>query len=642
MCGIAGLAVGPRGSVDAAFAPTAMRLLSHRGPDDKGYLAYWRGGVAAGREWNGSLGEAEVVLVHRRLSILDLTEAGWQPMSSPDGRYHIVFNGEIYNFVELRAELEQLGRRFKSRCDTEVLLAAYAQWGREALRRLVGMFAFVVLDARERRLFMARDAFGIKPLYYANESGRLLFASELKTVLELKTGSRRINADRLYRFLRYGVSDFGGETMVAEVRQLPPASYAEVSLDDVTSVQPMRYWEVDLSRRLDLPLPEAAARLRELLLESVKLHLRSDVTVGTALSGGIDSSTIVALNRRLLGPAGELHVFGFVADDPSLSEERWLDIAARSSGAQVHKVRISPTDLAADLDKLTRVQDEPFGGTSIYAQYRVFQAASEAGIKVMLDGQGADEILAGYHWYVAVRLGSLLRQGRLAEAWRFWHRAAASWGMGRGRLAALAGELVLPKLLHGAARRVLGREFMPSWLNASWFSERGVRGESFDHGRAEELLRSCLVESLTTQSLPQLLRYEDRNSMAFSIESRVPFLTPKLAEFVLSLPEEHLLGADGTSKAVLRKAMEGLVPQAILDRRDKIGFATPEQQWVGNLEPLVQGMLRGDLAAEIPALHLGEAEREWQRFRVGGAHGAPPWRWVSLMAWARMFKVRFD
>jgi asparagine synthase (glutamine-hydrolysing) len=613
-----------------------------RGPDDAGYLLYSRAGVKLGREWSGDVADAEVALVHRRLSILDLTEAGWQPMSSADGRYHIVFNGEIYNFIELRQELEALGHTFRSRCDTEVLLAAYAQWGSGALRRFVGMFAFAILDTRERRIFLARDFFGVKPLYYTFDRGKLAFSSEIKVLLEMGYSKRQVSPDYLFSYLRHNITDFGGDTLLTDVHQLPLAHYLDLQLDDTARPEPVCYWKLDLDQTMDISFEEASRRLREMFLESVGLHLRSDVPVGTALSGGIDSSAIVAAMRHLQGRNLDLHVFSFVADDQAISEEKWVDVAVGATGTTAHKVRIEPHELLADLDRLVYVQDEPFGSTSIYAQFRVFRQAQELGIKVMLDGQGADEMLAGYHWYVGVRLASLVRQGRFAEAVRFGRASARRWGIPMGRLVGWAGELLLPECLHGSARTMLGRDHGPPWLNVDWFRERGVTMDGARKGLAGPSLRACLAESLIRRSLPQLLRYEDRNSMAFSIESRVPFLTPKLVEFALALPENYLLDAGGRSKAVFRAAMEGLVPQSILDRRDKIGFATPERQWLKELEPFVRRTLHSEAALEIPVLNVQEAGKQWDRSATRGARETPDWRWLNLVEWARRFAVRFD
>jgi asparagine synthase (glutamine-hydrolysing) len=648
MCGIAGM-LWTEPAAQRAGTTAVLRLLEHRGPDDHGWLLLTPQGVRRGRGDPGNV-HAEAALLHRRLSILDVSDAGWQPMSTPDGRYHLIFNGEIYNYVELRRELEKLGQEFRSRSDTEVLLHAYSRWGRGALSRLVGMFAFAVLDTRERSLFLARDFFGIKPLYYAHLPGGFAFASEIKALLDLPGLKRGVNPDRLYDYLRFGLTDHGGQTLFAQVRQLPAAHCLDVALDargvggvNPPMAQPVRYWHLDLDDRLDLSLEEAGRRLRELFLENVKLHLRSDVAVGAALSGGIDSSAIVAAMRHL-EPRLDLHAFSYVADDAAVSEERWIDSAGRVAHAVVHKVHPTAAEMVEDLDRLVYQQDEPFGSTSIYAQDRVFRLAREAGVPVMLDGQGADELLGGYRPYLAARLASLLRQGRLGRAYSFLRRAARLPGSGgRRQLLAHAGGLALPSCVKSWALRLTGRGQMPAWLNERWLASHGVRARPRRSAPAAlEVLRQELRQSLVETSLPMLLRYEDRNSMAHSVESRVPFLTVPLVDFVLRLPEEHLIGRDGTSKNVFRLAMRGLVPDAVLDRKDKIGFATPEQRWLSVLSPWVEKTLRSDAAQRIPALHVPEMQREWQAIREGRRpFDFRVWRWVNLIRWAERFAVTF-
>jgi asparagine synthase (glutamine-hydrolysing) len=506
------------------------------------------------------------------------------------------------------------------------------------------MFGFVILDTRERRLFLARDFFGIKPLYYTVVREGFAFASEIKALLELPGVSRTVNPERLYFYLRYGLTDHGSETLFADVLQLPAAHYLEVSLDAPWQARPVRYWDVDLSQRSELPFEEAAERLRELFLENVRLHLRSDVPVGAAISGGIDSSAIVMAMRYLQGKHLELHTFSYIADDPAISEEQWVDFVGQASGATVHKIRPSAEEIVADLEHLIHVQDEPFGSTSIYAQYQVFRLARKAGIKVMLDGQGADELLGGYRYYMAARLASLLRQGRWVEAGRFLHRTSKWPGADSSWLLLRSVGFLMPPSLQAPARRLVGRDLEPPWLNANWFSERGVAPRDLSYTRGKEVLREYLYRTLSETSLPTLLRYEDRNSMAFSIESRVPFLTPEFANFALSLPEEYIIAPDGTSKAVFRRAMRGIVPDAVLDRRDKIGFATPEYNWLTTLlRPWVEGTLNSEAAALLPALNAKEMQLEWG----GIVQGRKPfdwhvWRWLNLIQWARQFEVRFE
>ncbi|MFN8455571.1 MAG: asparagine synthase (glutamine-hydrolyzing) [Anaerolineae bacterium] len=549
MCGIFGLRSAEGQTLNLAVLRQAMSTIRRRGPDDEGYLLCH---TAAGRiqPYGGPDTDPrlnlpplpacpdeafDLALGFRRLAILDLSPGGHQPMVSCDGRYWLVFNGEIYNYLELKPELESLGYVFRSHSDSEVLLASYACWGHQALNRLVGMFACAILDVQARRLFLARDFFGIKPLYYTYGSGGFAFASEIKALLELPGVTRQVNPQRLYDYLRFRLTDHAGETLFSSIQQLPAAHYLEIWLDNPQPARPVRYWQIDLNQRLDLPFDEATARLRELFLENVTLHLRSDVPVGAALSGGIDSSSIVMAMRYLQGQTLQLHTFSHITHDPILGEERWVDLIGQASGARVGKVEPSPEELAAGLDQLIYIQDEPFGSTTIYAQYRVFQLAQQAGIKVMLDGQGADELLAGYRPYLAARLASLLRQGHLAEAIRFVRQAAQWPGSGTRELSLEAMRLLLPPHFQGLGRQLVSRSLFPAWLNAAWFTQHGVT-KAFGWNYGSDVLREQLHRTLVEVSLPSLLRYEDRNSMAFSIESRVPFLTPALVNFIFALP----------------------------------------------------------------------------------------------------------
>jgi asparagine synthase (glutamine-hydrolysing) len=614
-------------------------VLEHRGPDDCGYLGWdSRGCVEVSRSAEAVEGSA-AALLHRRLSILDLSEAGWQPMGTEDGRYYIVLNGEIYNFIELKHELERLGFTFRSNSDTEVLLKAYVQWGKACLAGLVGMFAFAVLDTTERSLFLARDFFGIKPLYYVHLSGGVAFTSEIKALLELPGVDRTINPARLFDYLQLGLTDHGGETLFLAIRQLPPAHYLEVDLERPSGAEPVRYWQVHPDVQ-DISFEDAAVKLRELFVESVALHLRSDVSLGVALSGGIDSSAILSAVCAVQGEGAEIHAVSYVADSPVLNEERWVDRAARSAGAVVHKTSASATQLAADLEQLILQQEEPFGSTSIFAQRRVFQAAREAGIKVMLDGQGADELLGGYRTYLVTRAGSLIRSGRLPEAARFLMHAARLPGMTRAEILSWVTGRFIPGFADGLGVDRIGKDRMGEWLDLDWFAEHGVQARS-NHTSRNLMDRLC--ESVCRTSLPMLLRFEDRNAMAFSLENRTPFLTPALVTFVLSLPEHYILSPTAQTKAVFREAMRGLVPDGILDRRDKIGFATPEGNWLATLGPWVQDVLGSDTARRIPALRLNAVQRRWsdvltKRRNFNSIH----WRWLNLILWAERFDVLFD
>jgi asparagine synthase (glutamine-hydrolysing) len=638
MCGIAGLIPNGAGRLSPNELRSFLESLHHRGPDDYGWCTFARKALQLHREAPEGK-ESCAILGHRRLAILDLTEAGRQPMATADGRYVIVHNGEIYNFLELRKELEDLGHTFHSHSDTEVLLKGYAQWGAGVLEDVVGMFAFAILDTKARTLFLARDFFGIKPLYFTHWRDGFAFASEPRPLLNLPGVDRRVNPKRLFEYLRSGLSDYGKETLFDAVHQLPAAHSVTISLDNHSDVRPVCYWRLELSRPVELSFADAAERLREIFLDSVRLHLRSDVPVGAALSGGIDSSSIV-MAIRSLNPQQTIHTFSYVADDPALNEERWVEIIGASSQAVVHKVRSQPEQLVSDLERLVDTQGEPFSSTSIYSQNRVFAEAASNGIKVMLDGQGADELLGGYELYAGARLASLVRQGKWNQALHFWQQASKV--PRKNKLWHYLGQFLLSPAAQSGLRSLVGREYWPAWLNRAWFQERGVSVHT--HFYNQENLRETLSRTLTETSLPMLLRYEDRNSMAHSIESRVPFLTRELAEFVLSLPEEFIIAPDGTSKAVFREAMRGLVPDTILDRKDKIGFETPEKQWLcGDLRHWVEQVLNSEDLVGIKALHASTVKQEWQAVLRGRKRfDNRIWRWVNLAVWARLNGAYFD
>ncbi len=641
MCGIAGKLTADGVPVSREWVRHALASLEHRGPDDSAFFAESPRRHHLGADLSDHPDGATTVLVHRRLSILDLSSAGRQPMTTDDGRHVLVFNGEIYNYLELRDELKALGCTFHTGTDTEVLLHAVLEWGTDALRRFVGMFAFALLDRVERTVLLARDYFGIKPLYYRADASGLSFASELPALFGEGVDAR-VNAARLYDYLCYGLTDHDEETLFAGVRQVPPAHFLHVRLDRPHEARPTRYWELSVERPLDISFDDAAARLRELFLDSVRLHLRSDVPVGAALSGGIDSSAIVMGMRHVAGDALDLHLFSYIADDPAVSEERWVDLVGHVARAKVHKVRAGADDLVRDLPSVSQSQGEPFASTSICMQHRVFRLAREHGIKVMLDGQGADEMLAGYKPYLAARLASLVSQGRLVDAARFLRDASQQPGAGKLWMLARTANFLIPRGLRSTARQLFRGDVAPAWLNLGWFRDHGVRPDALDAPGRGDVLREQLRRSVVSLSLPPLLRYEDRNSMASSIESRVPFLTPQLATFILSLPEEHLIAADGTSKAVFRAAMRGIVPDEILDRKDKIGFATPQKSWLSTLRPWVDGMLSETSGIALPALNFDRAEKQWTQMLAGKrSFDGAAWRWLNTIDWTRRFDVRY-
>ena len=640
---------GARASAEMLAAMSTA--VEHRGPDDVGFLALGAGDATVGRAPEVP-DDTRVALVHRRLSIFDLSAAGWQPMTSGDGRYHLAFNGEIYNYVELREQLRLRGVSFRSGADTEVLLELLAREGEHVLPRLNGMFAFAFLDTRESRLLLARDAFGMKPLYVAHDDRALAFASEVRALLTLPWVRREVNVPLAYEYLRHGLTDHGDETLLEGVRQMPAAHFQWFALDGPWRMEPVRYWTPDTTNRLDLGMRGAADRLRETFLESVRVHLRSDVPVGAALSGGLDSSAIVCAARQVLGPSAELHAFTYAAGDGAVNEEAYVAVAAERAGATVHTVRLSKEDIGRDFERLMAVQDFPVRGTSIYAQHRVFRLARERGIKVMLDGQGADELFGGYRQGLSARLASLVRTGRIGRAAHLLRHAAGVPGengaapssAAQRRLALGAGAYLLPSGARAAARAAVGKSAAPSWLDRRWLASREVRPrEMLYTAVGRNLLRSSLLDQLERTSLPSLLRFEDRNSMACSIESRLPFLTIPMAELAFALPEDLLVTDRAVTKAVLREAMRGIVPDAIIDRKDKIGFATPEGVWLSALAPRMDEMFASQALDEAAILDAAVVRASWASLRArGGVPTQQMWRWYSFLAWVRAVGARLD
>lgn len=580
MCGIAGIVRLDSAPVDAAGLHRMAALQTHRGPDGQGFAAFPRDHTALPRLWREPaqvpvLGDCPVGLAFRRLAILDLTEAGHQPMGTPDGRYWVVFNGEIYNHVELRRELEASGASFRSRTDTEVLLAAWSAWGERCLERMEGMFAFGILDRPGQRLFLARDRFGIKPLYWAEHAGGIAFASEIKPVLAGLGMPARPSTAAAHDLLVRGRKDHRETTFFEGVQQLPPAHLLTVK---ARAAPPRAYYDLSdaVRRRMaDLPeAPEARTRLfREALEATVRSHLRSDVPVGTCLSGGLDSSAIVCLVaairadlRTALGatPAsdGRFHTFSARSADPALDEGRYMDAVTRHTGLPNHAVIPGPAGFFDDLPDLLWHQEEPFQGGSPYAQWMVMREASASGVKVLLDGQGADEILGGYPGTAPSAVADDLARLR-------WGRALSTWrhsSLGGAKGLAAAGLALVGVRAPRRASPLLSQELRSAGTGSEPPRDLPTR------------LRSER-RALVSWHLPALLHYEDRNSMAHSLEARVPFLDRRLVELALALPAEDLLGA-GWSKRILREAVAADLPEGVRSRRDKIGFATPDASWM--------------------------------------------------------------
>ncbi|WP_207000516.1 asparagine synthase (glutamine-hydrolyzing) [Trinickia mobilis] len=634
MCGIAGL-VGATLDVRRAFITKMMDRIAHRGPDGEGVYC-----------------DEMVALGHRRLSIVDLSAAGHQPMEFAE-RYVITYNGEIYNHIELRAELEREGYRFVSHSDTEVILAAYDFWGRECLERFNGMWAFALYDRRDRTLFLARDRFGVKPLYYWRRAdGMFAFGSEIKQFVDLPGWSARVNGQRAYDYLNWGVTDHTHETLFDGVYQVLPGHYALLDLaqaaresnGSATSERmiALTQWYRLSAAPFDGDFAHASDRLRGLLEDSVRLRLRADVPVGSCLSGGLDSSSIVCLMKRQLerdGAAYQQHTFSACSTIGKYDESRHIDTVVAETGVLSHRTYPALEDLFSALSAITWHQDEPFGSTSIFAQWNVFGLAREQGIKVMLDGQGADEQLAGYHSFFAPRFASLFRSTRWLELIREVRAAGPHHGYNGIFAAKQIGKSILPRSVRDLARRTSGAiHNVPSWLSMDRLG--AVPGNPFGDGRAHESVRAMSIEQLVRSNLPMLLHWEDRNSMAHGVEARLPFLDYRFVEFALGLPDEYKLSR-GVTKRVMREAMQGILPESVRMRMDKMGFVTPEEVWLREQAP-DQFRRAMETAIDVSGGIITSAARSLLESMIAGQtpFSFTAWRLVSFGDWLQRFDVR--
>jgi len=602
MCGIAGIFLLSGEKVDPALLGAMSDRLRHRGPDGSGTRV-----------------EGPVGLAHRRLSILDLSDAAAQPMTNEDGTLWLVFNGEIYNFIELRAELRGRGHTFRSDGDSEVILHAYEEWGKECLTRFNGMWAFALWDPAKGELFCARDRFGIKPFYYTRIGDAILFASEIKALLAHPEAGRQPDDELLLTFLAWGVLDHTDGTMFDGIRQLRPAH--RITFRRTGEAVPERFWDVEINPEAGRPWPEgderAAAAFRDLLTDAVRVHLRSDVAVGTCLSGGIDSSTLVVMINRLIRAEAPPSVgdrqktFSIVFPDPRFDESAYIDRAITGAGVDAQRSTVTPGQVEKDIPRLLGMQDEPVGSLSVLAQYRVMELASRS-VKVVLDGQGADEELGGYLAYQGSYVGGLLRGLHLSTA---FSEMAGSFRYHRGFFSDAIGQVLVRRKRRGL-----------------------LRSSPAPVSRYAGSLDQVLKRELMATNLTALLHWEDRNSMAFSIESRVPYLDHRVVEFLAALPLSQKIRG-GVTKFILRKAIKGLVPDEIRCRMDKMGFVTPEEAWMREgLRSFVTGVLSSPSFRARKYWDADAVIGNYTDFLEGRSEYSPEiWRIVCTELWLRMF-----
>lgn len=553
-------------------------------------------------------------------------------MASTDGRDWVSFNGEIYNYLEIRAELMRAGFSFRTGTDTEVILAAYRAWGVDCFSRFNGMWGIALWDGAHRHLVLSRDRLGVKPLFFTTTAKGLVFSSEIKAILSTGLVAPRLNLRVAIDYLKWSMVNHHDETFFADIGSFPAGHYAVI--DERLTVHPKPFWSIEVGNAPETTeMEEAAPRFREIFRDSVALRMRSDVPVGSCLSGGLDSSAIVCQATELIsGGADPLHIFNAASEDIRFDERQWCRLVQQRTGAHAHYVFPDGDGFATELDQLVWHQEEPFTTASIYAQWAIMRAARESGIPVLLDGQGADEGLCGYRKYYFFYLRELLAKGDIPTL--LWEGMSLVLRGDRGLLRWRDGTRYLPAFLRRAAvdlSSVLTQHGRDLWNESS-----------LDLGGARSI-RERQILDLQRYSVPSLLRYEDRNSMAWSVETRVPFLDYRLVEWLVSL-DAGLKLRGGQTKAVMREGLRGLVPDRILDRRDKMGFVTAQELWMkARLGEMAKECLRG---RDFPLSSIIDGRRLANAFDPGdqgppAIQQADVFRVFILANWMRRFHVAF-
>lgn len=603
MCGISGIINKNGNPVDKESIKKINDLVTHRGPDAEGY--YFGSSFAFG---------------HRRLSIIDLSICGNQPMSYKD-RYWIIYNGEVYNYLEIKNELLGLGYSFLSSSDTEVILAAYDKWGWECLKRFNGMWAFAIYDTLKDVIFFSRDRFGIKPLYYADQEDQFIFGSEIKQILALQK-TVRANRNVVVESLLTSIDNHSEYTYFADVFNFPASHYGEYDLKRHT-LKISQYYELKINENLnDLPLNIAAQKFKDLFTDSIRLRMRSDVQVGTCLSGGLDSSAISSIASSIYHEKEDKKFIGIHAKstDTESDESHFAKIVADFLNIDFKIVQPDTEDFLNNMEELVYTQEEPFGSPSMFMGWHVFQKAKTLGCKVMLNGQGGDEVLLGYERYYAAFLKSLPYLQRLKEASTITQHSKIS---------------LKTLFLHSfyftnsslRIRQLKRRSFLlPNIKNSFNFKTIKASSNSFRNIEKLQLLE------ITSVQLPHLLRYEDRNSMRNSIETRLPFLDYRLVEFCISIPLRYKI-QNGWTKYLLRLIVENILPTSIVWRKDKKGFEAPEKTWIGSSTEMMKSAIKNSrICAEI--LDVEKLLKEFDRIPF-----LRRWNYFMIAEWEKKFNV---
>lgn len=606
MCGISGIFNIDGSHVQASQIESMNNLITHRGPDGEGIYV------------KGNLGMGST-----RLAIIDLREIANQPMTDNDERYVIVYNGEIFNYVELRNELLKKGYRFNNNSDTEVILNCYKEYGEDCLHKLNGMWSFAIWDKKEKSLFCTRDRYGIKPFYYYKDSRSFIFGSEIKQILE-SGADKSVNEDIIYDYLVFNFIDHTEQTFFKNIQKLPAGWKIRANADEF---KVSKWYELPQERIEGGDLKTLYQDFYNLVYDSVRIRLRSDVEVGSCLSGGLDSSTIVCLMHDILHNEGKAEIqktYTACYDDSGIDERKYVEEVIRQTNSTKYYCFPDLKGLIEDFDKMVWHQEEPFTGSTVYAQWSVFKKIHETGIKVVLDGQGSDEILLGYFSFFPFHLKRFM-----LNPFRFFSeffRGIETTNLGLIKFSENLVYFNTPSIRY---RHVLSNA--KSFLNRDFIYSKNRRNV-FNIMVASSGLDENRLSNLWNISLPSLLRYEDKNSMAFSVEARLPFLDHRLVEFIFSIPYDYLI-KNGWTKFVLRESMRDKIPEDIRMRKGKIAFSVPQKKWLGEMSLYLKEVFDEDSIV----LKFIDKERVMNALKRNDYNDKVFFRVFNLQRWIKVF-----
>lgn len=602
MCGISGFSWGNRNLIEMM-----NEVNRYRGPDDRGFFL-----------------DKLVTLGHTRLSILDLSQNGHQPMCNEDKTIWITYNGEVYNFWEIRNELEKKGYSFRSNSDTEVVLKAYEEYGLDCLDKFNGMWAFCIYDTRKNELFLSRDRFGIKPLYYYDNGKRLIFSSMIGAILKHNINISP-NDEAIFSYLAYNLEDHTENTFFNGIFSVPPGSYILYNLK-TSKLQKRCYYKIDPDKNNSRNKVE---KIRELFLDSVKFRTVSDVPVGSCLSGGIDSSSIVCCLEKILNH--QFSTYSLVVPGHIMDETKYIHEVGKQTKASQYFTEINTEDFINEFEDFIVAMEEPVTGLSPYGQYRVMKLAHSCGAKVLLDGQGGDEVFAGYVYYFAYYYTELLKKIQIKTLFKEIQAYIKYFGDFYSL------EMLLFIYLPEQPKFLLKKRLHNHWINYDYFVKKKIK--SFDPRLKVMNLNTALELTICSTAIPHLLRWEDKNAMRWSIESRVPFLDYRLVESAFSLSAKNKICV-GKTKKIFKDAMEGILPEMIRNRKDKIGFFTPMEELFRDkkMQSFLHDVLFSPECKNRPYWNYNDVIAMFED-HINRKHnnGQTLWKVISIEVWLRLF-----